>query len=518
MPHTVTGTKVEILDKKNAEALLGGGQDRIDAQHKKGKLTARERISLLMDENSFEEIGKFVMHRSKDFGLDKEYYLGDGVITGYGTINGRLVYVFAQDFTVFGGALSETHAEKICKIMDLAMKTGAPLIGLNDSGGARIQEGVRSLGGYADIFYRNVQSSGVIPQISAIMGPCAGGAVYSPAMTDFTIMVENTSYMFVTGPNVVKTVTNEEVTSEELGGASTHSAKSGVTHLIAANDMDCIAAVKKLLSYIPQNCEDVVPKLPYTMGDETREALDNIVPGSANQPYDMRLVIEAICDTGTFFEVHKEFANNIVVGFARLAGRSIGIVANQPISLAGVLDINSSKKGARFTRFCDCFNIPLLVLVDVPGFLPGTDQEWNGIITNGANLLYAFSEATVPRITVITRKAYGGAYDVMNSKHIGADINYAWPSAEIAVMGAKGASEIIFKKEISEAADKEAKMKEKETEYAEKFATPYLAAERGFIDEVIEPKETRKKLIKAFAMLENKVTKLPAKKHGNIPL
>jgi propionyl-CoA carboxylase beta chain len=402
--------------------------------------------------------------------------------------------------------------------MDLAMKTGAPLIGLNDSGGARIQEGVRSLGGYADIFYRNVLSSGVIPQISAIMGPCAGGAVYSPAMTDFTIMVENTSYMFVTGPNVVKTVTNEEVTSEELGGASTHSVKSGVTHLTAANDVDCIAQVKMLLSYIPQNCEDVVPKLSYALGDETREVLDNIVPDSANQPYDMCLVIEGICDKDTFFEIHKEFADNIVVGFARLAGRSIGIVANQPMSLAGVLDINSSKKGARFTRFCDCFNIPLLVLVDVPGFLPGTDQEWNGIITNGAKLLYAFSEATVPRVTVITRKAYGGAYDVMNSKHIGADINYAWPSAEIAVMGAKGASEIIFKKEISEAADPTQKLLEKEAEYAEKFATPYLAAERGFIDEVIEPKETRKKLIKAFAMLENKVAKPPRKKHGNIPL
>lgn len=511
-------SKREILRRKIEESKAGGGEKRIAVQHQKGKLTARERIELLMDPGSFEEVGALVIHRTIDFGMDEQQYYGDGVITGYGAVNGRLVYVFAQDFTVFGGALSETHAEKICRIMDLAMKTGAPVIGLNDSGGARIQEGVRSLGGYAEIFYRNVQSSGVIPQISAIMGPCAGGAVYSPAMTDFTIMVENTSYMFVTGPNVVKTVTNEEVTSEELGGASTHSVKSGVTHLTAANDMDCIAIVKKLLSYIPQNCEDVVPKLPYTMCDETREALDNIVPGSANQPYDMRLVIEAICDTGTFFEVHKEFANNIVVGFARLAGRSIGIVANQPISLAGVLDINSSKKGARFTRFCDCFNIPLLVLVDVPGFLPGTDQEWNGIITNGAKLLYAFSEATVPRITVITRKAYGGAYDVMNSKHIGADINYAWPSAEIAVMGAKGASEIIFKKEIAEAADPAQKLLEKEAEYAEKFATPYLAAERGFIDEVIEPKETRKKLIKAFAMLENKVAKLPKKKHGNIPL
>lgn len=402
--------------------------------------------------------------------------------------------------------------------MDMAMKTGAPMIGLNDSGGARIQEGVRSLGGYADIFFRNVQSSGVIPQISAIMGPCAGGAVYSPAMTDFTIMVENSSYMFVTGPNVVKTVTNESVTSEELGGASSHSTKSGVTHLTAANDMDCIEQVKRLLGYMPQNCEDVVPKLPYELGDELRDVLETIVPESANQPYDIRLVIDGICDEGSFFEIHKDFAENIVVGFARIAGRSIGIVANQPMFLAGVLDINSSVKGARFTRFCDCFNIPLLVLVDVPGFLPGTDQEWNGIITNGAKLLYAFSEATVPRITVITRKAYGGAYDVMNSKHIGADMNYAWPTAEIAVMGARGASEIIFKKEISESADPAKKLLEKEAEYAEKFATPYLAAERGFIDEVIEPKETRRKLIKAFAMLENKVAKRPRKKHGNIPL
>ncbi|HEX5153944.1 MAG TPA: acyl-CoA carboxylase subunit beta [Parafilimonas sp.] len=510
--------KVEILRKRIEKSKEGGGKKRIAAQHQKGKLTAHERIALLMDPGSFEEIGALVIHRTIDFGMGEQQYYGDGVITGYGAVNGRLVYVFAQDFTVFGGALSETHAEKICRIMDLAMKNGAPVIGLNDSGGARIQEGVRSLGGYAEIFYRNVLSSGVVPQISAIMGPCAGGAVYSPAMTDFTIMVQHTSYMFVTGPNVVKTVTNEEVTSEELGGASTHSSKSGVTHLTATDDMDCIVQLKKLLSYIPQNCEDAVPKLSYTIGDETRDMLDDIIPASANKPYDMRLVIEGVCDTDTFFEIHKEFADNIIVGFARLAGRSIGIVANQPMSLAGVLDINSSKKGARFTRFCDCFNIPLLVLVDVPGFLPGTDQEWNGIITNGAKLLYAFSEATVPRVTVITRKAYGGAYDVMNSKHIGADINYAWPSAEIAVMGARGASEIIFKKEISEAADPAQKLLEKEAEYAEKFATPYLAAERGFIDEVIEPKETRKKLIKAFAMLENKVAKLPRKKHGNIPL
>ncbi len=511
-------SKVEILRRKIAEGKLGGGAGRNETQHKKGKLTARERIALLMDPGSFEEIGALVLHRTKDFGMEEQQFYGDGVITGYGTVNGRLVYVFAQDFTVFGGALSETHAEKICKIMDLAMKTGAPMIGLNDSGGARIQEGVRSLGGYADIFYRNVWSSGVIPQISAIMGPCAGGAVYSPAMTDFTLMVENTSYMFVTGPNVVKTVTNEEVSSEELGGASAHSTKSGVTHLTSVNDMECIAQVKKLLSYMPQNCEDITPKDPYMPADETREVLEKIIPESANKPYDIRAVIEGICDTDTFFEIHKDYAQNIVVGFARLAGRSIGIVANQPMFLAGVLDIDSSKKGARFTRFCDCFNIPLLVLVDVPGFLPGTDQEWNGIITNGAKLLYALSEATVPRVTVITRKAYGGAYDVMNSKHIGADMNFAWPTAEIAVMGAKGASEIIFKKEIAEAADPAKKLLEKETEYAEKFATPYLAAERGFIDEVIEPRETRKKLIKTFAILENKVAKRSRKKHGNIPL
>lgn len=511
-------SKTDILRKKIEAGKQGGGAARNAAQHNKGKLTARERINLLMDPGSFEEIGALVVHRTKDFGMENQQFYGDGVITGYGTINGRLVYVFAQDFTVFGGALSETHAEKICKVMDLAMKVGAPMIGLNDSGGARIQEGVRSLGGYADIFYRNVLASGVIPQISAIMGPCAGGAVYSPAMTDFTLMVEHTSYMFVTGPNVVKTVTNEEVSPEELGGAHTHATKSGVTHLTAANDMECIAEIKKLLSYIPQNCEDTTPKLPYALADETRPALETIVPESANQPYDMRAVIEGICDTDSFFEIHGEYATNIVIGFARLAGRSIGIVANQPMSLAGVLDIDSSKKAARFTRFCDCFNIPLLVLVDVPGFLPGTDQEWHGIITNGAKLLFAFSEATVPRVTVITRKAYGGAYDVMNSKHIGADINFAWPTAEIAVMGAKGASEIIFKKEIAEAADPEKKLSEKEAEYAEKFATPYLAAERGFVDEVIEPKDTRAKLIKAFAMLENKVAVLPRKKHGNLPL
>jgi len=510
--------KIQILETKNEEALLGGGAKRIEQQHKKGKLHARERVELLLDPGSFEEIGKFVMHRCKDFGLDKEYYLGDGVITGYGTIEGRLVYVFAQDFTVFGGSLSETHAEKICKIMDLAMKNGAPVIGLNDSGGARIQEGVLSLAGYADIFYRNTLASGVIPQISAIMGPCAGGAVYSPAITDFIMMVENTSYMFVTGPNVVKTVTHEDVTSEELGGAMTHATKSGVTHFVSANEVECISDIRRLLSYIPQNCEEEAPALPYEGGNEKRVKLNSLIPENPNQPYDMREVIGEIVDEGSFWEVHKYFAENIVVGFARLGGRSIGIVANQPAVLAGVLDIDSSTKGARFVRFCDSFNIPLLVLEDVPGFLPGTDQEWNAIITNGAKLLYAFCEATVPRVTVITRKAYGGAYDVMNSKHIGADMNYAWPSAEIAVMGASGAAEIIFKKEIAEAENPAEKLQEKVQEYTEKFANPYRAAHRGYIDEVIYPEQTREKLMRAFKMLENKVATLPKKKHGNIPL
>lgn len=509
--------KQQLQDKIDA-AKLGGGLRRIDSQHGKGKLTARERIHLLFDEGSFEEIGILVTHRTKDFGMEDQIFYGDGVVTGYGTVNGRTIYAFAQDFTVFGGSLSETHAEKIVKIMDLAMKTGAPLIGLNDSGGARIQEGVRSLGGYADIFYKNVMASGVIPQISAIMGPCAGGAVYSPAMTDFTIMVENTSYMFVTGPSVVKTVTNEEVTSEELGGASTHSTKSGVTHLTAANDLDCIMQLKQLLSYLPQNCEEKPAKLEYEIGDEYRDELESIIPASANQPYDIKEVISGITDKESFYEIHKNYADNIVVGFARLSGRSIGIVANQPMSLAGCLDVESSKKAARFTRFCDCFNIPLLVLVDVPGFLPGTDQEWNAIITNGAKLLYALSEATVPRISVITRKAYGGAYDVMNSKHIGADFNFAWPGAEIAVMGAKGASEIIFRNEIKASNDPAATLAAKEKEYSDLFANPYSAAQRGFIDEVIQPRETRRKLIKAFALLENKVATLPKKKHGNIPL
>lgn len=510
--------KIKALNEKIALAHLGGGQSRINKQHEKGKLTARERIHLFLDDGSFEEVGILVTHRTKDFGMEKQKFYGDGVVTGYGTVDGRLVYIFAQDFTVFGGSLSETHAEKICKIMDMSMKMGAPMIGLNDSGGARIQEGVRSLGGYADIFYKNVMASGVVPQISAIMGPCAGGAVYSPAMTDFTIMVENSSYMFVTGPNVVKTVTNETVTSEELGGASTHSTKSGVTHLTASNDLDCLMQVRRLLSYMPQNCEEKPKVLPYDLGDEVRLELDTIIPDSANKPYDMHDVITGITDEESFYEIHKNYADNIIVGFARLAGRSIGIVANQPMSLAGCLDVNSSKKSARFTRFCDCFNIPLLVLIDVPGFLPGTDQEWNAIITNGAKLLYALSEATVPRISVITRKAYGGAYDVMNSKHIGADMNYAWPTAEIAVMGAKGASEIIFRREISAAKDPEAKLKEKEQEYADLFANPYSAAERGFIDEVILPHNTRRKLIKAFSMLENKSVSIPKKKHGNIPL
>lgn len=509
----------ERLRQKNEEAEKGGGDERIKSQHKKNKLTARERIDLLIDEGSFQELGKFVTHRSSDFGLEKEKYLGDGVVTGYGTVNERLVYVFSQDFTVFGGSLSEAHAEKIVKIMDLAMKNGAPIIGLNDSGGARIQEGVVSLGGYADIFYRNTRASGVVPQISAVMGPCAGGAVYSPAITDFIFMVENSSYMFVTGPKVVKTVTHEAVTSEELGGAHAHSAKSGVAHFSYANEIECLENIKRLLSYIPQNCEDVAPTIAYQQqGSEESPELDNIIPENSNEPYDMREVINGIADPGSFFEVQKDFATNIVIGFAHLAGRSIGIVGNQPASLAGVLDIHASQKGARFVRFCDCFNVPLLVLEDVPGFLPGADQEWNAIITNGAKLLYAFSEATVPRITVITRKAYGGAYDVMNSKHIGADLNFAWPTAEIAVMGAKGAAEIIFKKEIKNADDPEKMLAAKELEYNRKFANPYIAASRGYVDEVIYPRETRQKLIYAFAMLENKVDKLPRKKHGNIPL
>jgi len=507
------------LLKKRQAAKEGGGVDRLKKQHSQGKLSARERIDVLLDSNSFNEIGGLVEHRSTAFGLENQKVPGDGVVTGYGTIHGRLVYVFSQDFTVLGGSLSETHAAKICRIMDLALKNGAPLIGLNDSGGARIQEGVVSLAGYADIFYRNTRASGVIPQLSVIMGPCAGGAVYSPALTDFIFMVEETSYMFVTGPNVVKTVTHEEVSSEDLGGAKAHAEKSGVNHFIGGNDVECLKMVRDFLTYIPQNCQESAPHPPIFQFDKNKnEKIASIIPENATIPYDIRKVIDSVIDDSSFREVHKDFATNIVVGFARLEGRTIGIVANQPIALAGVLDIDSSRKGARFVRFCDSFNIPLLVFEDVPGFLPGTDQEWRGIITHGAKLLYAFSEATVPRITVITRKAYGGAFDVMNSKSIGSDLNFAWPSAEIAVMGAKGAAEIIFKKEIAADKDPNKKWLEKEAEYAEMFANPYRAAERGIIDEVIFPEETRSRLISGFRMLENKSEKLPFKKHGNIPL
>lgn len=509
---------IKSLDERIALALLGGGQNRINDQHNKGKLTARERIHVLLDNGSFEEIGQLVTHRCTDFGMQDQIFYGDGVITGYGTVNGRLIYIYAQDFTVFGGSLSETHAEKIVKIMELALENGAPLIGLNDSGGARIQEGVVSLGGYADIFYRNVCASGVVPQISAILGPCAGGAVYSPAITDFTIMVEESSYMFVTGPNVVKTVTNESVSSEELGGALTHASKSGVTHLTAENDVDCLRKIKTLLSYLPQNCWEKPADLSYQLGNEIVPILNTIVPDNPNQPYNMKDVVKGIVDDDSFFEIHELFAENIIVGFGRIGGMSIGIVGNQPMCLAGVLDTDASRKAARFVRTCDAFQIPLLVLVDVPGFLPGTDQEWNGIITHGAKLLYAFSEATVPRITVITRKAYGGAYDVMNSKHIGADLNFAWPSAEIAVMGAKGAAEIIFKKEIAASDNPDLTTSMKEKEYKIAFAHPFQAAQRGFIDEVIQPDKTRAKLIKAFNMLKNKKVQKPLRRHGNIPL
>jgi propionyl-CoA carboxylase beta chain len=508
----------KLLEDKRRAALQGGGPRRLEAQHRKGKLTARERLALLLDDGSFEELGMLVEHRCRDFNMGAEQYPGDGVVTGYGTIGGRPVYVFSQDFTVFGGSLSETHAEKICRIMDLALQNGMPLIGLNDSGGARIQEGVVSLGGYADIFHRNVQASGVVPQLSAVMGPCAGGAVYSPAITDFILMVEDTSYMFVTGPHVVKTVTHEKVSSEELGGARTHSSRSGVSHFACANEVECLALVKRLLAYMPQNCEEDPPALPYTPGDERRPRLAGIVPDNPGQPYDMKEIIAEVADPDSFLEIQPDFAQNIIIGFARIAGRSTAVVANQPAVLAGVLDINASRKAARFVRFCDAFNIPLLVLVDVPGFLPGTDQEWNGIISHGAKLLFALSEATVPKVTVITRKAYGGAYDVMNSKHIGGDLNFAFPSAEIAVMGPQGAAEIIFKKEIARAADPEKKLAEKVQEYTAKFANPYTAAARGFLDEVILPETTRLKLIRGFRMLENKVASLPRKKHGNIPL
>lgn len=514
-----TNPRVERLQKLRKKALKGGGEARIEKQHDKGKLTARERIDLLLDKGSFEEIDKFVTHRSTAFGLDKKQFLGDGVVTGLGKIHGRPVYVFSQDFTVFGGSLSETHAEKICKIMDLAMKNGVPIIGLNDSGGARIQEGVSSLGGYAEVFWRNSMASGVVPQISAVMGPCAGGAVYSPALTDFIFMVENTSYMFVTGPNVVKTVTHEEVTSEELGGASAHNTKSGVSHFSSPNDAVCLNDIRELMKYVPQNCEEKVPMIESKEPDSAKaKALDELVPPNPNKPYDIHDVIDGIMDKDSFYEVHKDYADNMVVGFARLGGRSVGVVANQPLSLAGVLDIDASLKGARFVRFCDAFNIPLVVFEDVPGFLPGTDQEWNGIIKHGAKLLYAFCEATVPKMTVITRKAYGGAYDVMNSKHIRADYNVAWPTAEIAVMGTKGAVEIIFRKEIANADDPEAKQKELEDEYSENFAHPYLAAGRGFIDDVILPSETRDKLIKQLEAAQNKVDSVPKKKHDNLPL
>lgn len=511
--------KFHKLRELKQQAELGGGQERIEEQHKKGKLTARERLSVLLDEGSFEEVDALVRHRSHDFGLEKKKYLGDGVVTGSGRIDGRLVFVFSQDFTVFGGSLSEAHAEKVCKIMDLAMKVGAPLIGLNDSGGARIQEGVVSLGGYAEIFLRNTLASGVIPQISAVMGPCAGGAVYSPAITDFVFMVKRTSYMFVTGPSVVKTVTRENVTFEDLGGALTHATKSGVAHFACENEVDCLRKIRLLLGFLPSNNVDDPPTVDSTDDPNRAESrLDSIVPENPTKPYDMKEVVRLVVDDGMFFEVQELHAQNIIVGFARLDGSPVGIVANQPSVLAGVLDIDSSTKGARFVRFCDAFNIPLVVFEDVPGFLPGTDQEWRGIIKNGAKLLYAFCEATVPKVTVITRKAYGGAYDVMNSKHIRGDFNYAWPSAEIAVMGPKGAVEIIFRKEIEKAKNKDKAISGKETEYREKFANPYVAAERGYIDDVIEPSETRPRLIRVLRILENKVDRNPRKKHGNIPL
>jgi propionyl-CoA carboxylase beta chain len=498
---------------------LGGGEGRIEAQHKKGRLTARERIDLLLDNGSFREVDAFVTHRTRDFDLDKKKFLADSVVTGWGTINGRLVYVFSQDFTVFGGSLGEVHAEKIVKIMDLAMKNGAPVIGLNDSGGARIQEGVVSLGGYADIFLRNTLASGVIPQISVIMGPCAGGAVYSPAMTDFILMVRGSSYMFITGPNVVKTVTHEEVTFEELGGADVHAETSGVCHLAADSEPDALYLAQKLLSFLPQNNMEDPPYRP-TGDDPLRmeEKLDSIIPNDPSKPYDIKEVIKMVVDIGEFFEIHDAYAQNIVTGFARLGGHSIGIIANQPAVLAGVLDINSSEKAGRFVRFCDAFNIPILTFVDVPGFLPGTDQEHGGIIRSGSKLLFAFCEATVPKLTLITRKAYGGAYDVMSSKHIRGDINLAWPSAELAVMGPEGAVEIIFRKELAESENPEKRKSALVAEYREKFANPYVAASRGYIDDVIEPRETRPRLINALEMLSNKREINPAKKHGNIPL
>ena len=511
--------KFKELERLREKALLGGGVKRIEVQHAKGKLTARERLDLLLDKGSFCEIDMFVRHRSRDFGLDKNRPLGDGVITGYGRIDGRLVFVFSQDFTVMGGSLAEAHGAKICKMMDMALKVGAPVIGINDSGGARVQEGVVSLGAYADIFLRNTLTSGVVPQISAVMGPCAGGAVYSPAITDFIFMVRGTSYMFVTGPKVVKTVTHEEITSEDLGGADTHASKSGVAHFAMDGEAETLEGIRKLISFIPSNNMEDPPVVECNDPlDRIDEKLDDLIPDNPNKPYNIKDLINSVVDDGDFFEVHADFAQNIVVGFARLGGRSVGIIANQPSVLAGVLDIDSSRKGGRFIRFCDAFNIPLITFEDVPGFLPGTDQEWRGIIVNGAKLLYAYCEATVPKITVITRKAYGGAYDVMNSKHVRGDINFAWPSAEIAVMGPKGAVEIIFSKQIAAADDKEKKRDELIEEYAKKFANPYIAAERGYVDEVIEPRYTRPKLIAALSMLENKVDSNPKKKHGNIPL
>jgi acetyl-CoA carboxylase carboxyltransferase component len=514
-----TDPKIEHLRQLREQAKLGGGQRRIDAQHAKGKLTARERLELLMDPGSFRELDMFVTHRTVGFGIEEKKFLGDSVVTGWGTIEGRLVYVFSQDFTVFGGSLGEVHAEKVCKIMDLAMKNGAPVIGLNDSGGARIQEGVVSLGAYAYIFLRNVLASGVVPQISAIMGPCAGGAVYSPAMTDFILMVKGTSFMHITGPGVIKAVTREEVTSEELGGAMVHNTKSGVAHFDAEDEEDCIFLVKKLLSFVPQNNMEDPPFVPTNdPSDRMDEALDSIVPDSPTKAYDMKDVIRRVVDNGDFFEVHEHWAQNIVVGFARLGGFSVGIVGQQPAVMAGVLDIDSSTKGARFVRFCDCFNIPVITFEDVPGFLPGVAQEHGGIIRNGAKLLYAYCEATVPKITIITRKAYGGAYDVMSSKHIRGDISYAWPTAEIAVMGPDGAVNIIFRREIATAEDPEAERARLVEEYRDQFANPYVAAARGYIDDVIEPRETRPRLIEALKMLQNKRDSNPPKKHGNIPL
>jgi propionyl-CoA carboxylase beta chain len=511
--------KLRQLEELRRASELGGGEERIAAQHARGKLSARERLDLLLDEASFIELDRFVTHRTSGFGLEKRRYLGDGVVTGYGTVEGRLVYVFSQDFTVFGGSLSEAHAEKIVKIMDLALKNGAPVIGLNDSGGARIQEGVVSLGGYADIFLRNTLASGVVPQISAILGPCAGGAVYSPAITDFVYMVRGTSYMFVTGPNVVKTVTHEDVDMEGLGGADIHATTSGVAHFACDSEIECLESIRRLFRFIPQNNREDPPRResddPFERQDE--ELLE-VVPDEPTKPYDILDVIRRVADDGDFAEVHRDYARNIVVGFAHLGGRSVGIVANQPAVLAGVLDINSSDKGARFVRFCDAFNIPLVVFEDVPGFLPGVAQEHGGIIRHGAKLLYAFAEATVPKVTVITRKAYGGAYDVMNSKHIRGDINLAWPTAEIAVMGPKGAVEVLFRRQIAEAEDPAAETAAKEAEYRERFAHPYIAAARGYVDDVIDPRETRPRLISALDMLENKRDVNPWRKHGNIPL